>query len=75
MLFGLLLADFGHLYSVSALGPQIYWSVWGWNAMDWGNIGFVYAGALMRMAFLAGVGLNTKSGKEAAARAASRKSK
>lgn len=75
VLFGLLLADFGHLYSVSALGPQIYWTVWKWNAMDWGNIGFVYAGAMMRMAFLAGVGLNTKSGQEAAARAASRKSK
>jgi hypothetical protein len=75
VLFGLLLADFGHLYSVSALGPEIYWSFWKWNAMDWGNIGFVYAGVMMRMAFLAGVGLNTKSGQEAASRAAARKKK
>lgn len=43
--------------------------------MDWGNIGFVYAGAMMRMAFLAGVGLDTESGREAALKAASRKSK
>ncbi len=75
MLGGLLLADFGHLYSVSGLGKQIYWSVWRWNAMDWGNIGFVYMGAMMRMAFLSGVGLDTKSGREAAARAGSRKAK
>ena len=75
VLFGLLLADFGHLYSVSSLGSQIYWSFWKWNAMDWGNIGFVYAGAMMRMAFLAGLGLNTSSGREAAVKAAARKSK
>ena len=43
--------------------------------MDWGNIGFVYAGAMMRMAFLAGVGLNTKSGQAAAVKAGSRKAK
>lgn len=75
MLFGLLLADLGHLYSVKALGVQIYWSFWEWNAMHWGNVGFVYAGAAMRMAFLAGVGLDTRRGREAAAKAASRKSK
>lgn len=70
VLFGLLLADFGHLYSVSALGSDVYWKVTTWNAMDWGNVGFVYAGATMRMAFLCGVGLNTRSGQEAAAKAA-----
>jgi hypothetical protein len=57
LLFGLLVADFGHLYSVSSLGPEIYWKVTSWNAMDWGNIGFVYVGALMRIAFLSGVGM------------------
>jgi hypothetical protein len=75
VLFGLLLADFGHLYSVSALGPAIYWRFWEWNAMSWGNVGFVYAGATMRMAFLAGVGLNTKGGQEAAVKAAAKKQK
>jgi len=75
VLFGLLLADFGHLYSVSGLGKEVYWSFWRWNAMDWGNIGFVYAGATMRMLFLAGVGLGTRSAQEAAAKIAARKGK
>ena len=53
----LLIADLGHLYSVSPVGSEIYWSFWRWNAIDWGNIGFVYFGAAMRSAFLLGVGL------------------
>ena len=52
VLFCLLVADFGHLYSVSALGLQVYWDVASWNAIDWGNIGFVYVGAVMRISFL-----------------------
>lgn len=59
LLAGLLVADFGHLYSVSALGPDIYWQVHNWNAMDWGNVGFVYLGAATRIAFLLGLGLPT----------------
>jgi len=70
VLFGLLVADFGHLYSVKALGPEIYWNVLKWNAIDWGNVGFVYAGATTRIMFLAGVGLNTASGRKVAERAA-----
>jgi len=57
VLIGLLIADLGHLYSVRALGPAVYWNITQWNAMDWGNVGFVYAGAAMRIAFLCGVGL------------------
>ncbi|CZT49285.1 uncharacterized protein RSE6_10106 [Rhynchosporium secalis] len=68
VLFGLLLADFGHLYSVSGLGFDIYWNVLKWNRMDWGNVGFVYAGAAMRIMFLTGIGMNTVSGREAAQR-------
>jgi hypothetical protein len=75
VLLGLLIADFGHLYSVSALGPEVYWNVLKWNAMDWGNVGFVYTGATMRIAFLCGIGLNTKSGQEAAVKVANQKSK
>lgn len=75
VLFGLLVADFGHLYSVKGLGWEVYWRVWEWNKMDWGNVGFVYAGATMRMLFLAGVGLGTRSGVEAAERIAARKEK
>lgn len=57
VLFGLLVADLGHLYSVSAVGSRVYWDVASWNAIDWGNVPFVYFGASMRIAFLAGVGL------------------
>ena len=57
LLFCLLIADFGHLYSVRMVGIQIYWNVSSWNAIDWGNIGFVYAGAATRICFLLGLGL------------------
>ncbi|KAK7941003.1 hypothetical protein PG997_003754 [Apiospora hydei] len=57
VLFVLLLADLGHLYSVSALGLRVYWDVASWNAIDWGNVPFVYLGASMRLAFLLGVGI------------------
>ena len=56
-LLGLLVADFGHLYSVHSLGPEVYWEFWKWNAMYWGNLGFVYIGAAMRTAFLLGLGI------------------
>jgi hypothetical protein len=75
VLFGLLVADFGHLYSLKELGPEVYWNVLKWNAMDWGNVGFVYAGATMRMMFLTGVGLDTESGRKAAERVAAKKAK
>ncbi|KAF2092040.1 hypothetical protein K490DRAFT_31146 [Saccharata proteae CBS 121410] len=57
LLLGLLIADFGHLYSVSSLGPSVYYDYMRWNAIDWGNVGFVYLGATMRLAFLSGIGL------------------
>ncbi|CAK4031501.1 Tryprostatin B 6-hydroxylase [Lecanosticta acicola] len=56
-LLGLLIADFGHLYSVHALGGQVYYRFWEWNSMYWGNLGFVYIGATMRTAFLSGLAL------------------
>ncbi|ERS95902.1 uncharacterized protein SPSK_00916 [Sporothrix schenckii 1099-18] len=58
LLFGLLVADLGHLYSLRPLGGDIYWRADQWNAMGWGNVPFVYVGASMRLAFLLGVGLN-----------------
>jgi hypothetical protein len=57
ILLVLLIADFGHLYSMKELGPEVYYNVAGWNAGDIGNVPWVYAGATMRMCFLAGVGL------------------
>lgn len=59
VLFGLLVADLGHLWTVRQLGLGIYlpWNFARWNAIDWGNIPFVYLGASMRAAFISGVGL------------------
>lgn len=60
VLFGLLIADLGHLWTVRQLGMDIYlpWNFAQWNAIDWGNIPFVYLGASMRAAFISGVGMS-----------------
>jgi hypothetical protein len=55
-LFGLLLADFGHLASCAGVGLEVYYRFWTWNSMYWGNLGFVYVGAATRSCFLMGVG-------------------
>ncbi|KAG4027521.1 hypothetical protein MFRU_029g00450 [Monilinia fructicola] len=68
LLFALLLADFGHLYSVKGLGWGIYWDFWEWNSIAWGNVGFVYVGIAMRLAFLKGWGLNTEKAQQKAVR-------
>jgi hypothetical protein len=57
LLLGLLIADFGHLYSLYPLGLDIYYGVMKWSPMDWGNIAFVYCGATARICFLMDVGL------------------
>ncbi|KAF4490297.1 NADP-dependent alcohol dehydrogenase [Fusarium agapanthi] len=57
VLLVLLIADMGHLFSMSELGPSIYWDVMAWNASDWGNVPFVYLGMTMRVSFLLGIGL------------------
>lgn len=72
VLLCLLLADIGHLYSVSAVGWHVYWHVTSWNAIDWGNVGFVYAGASMRLAFLLDFGV-VQSGQQAVRRSTRRK--
>jgi len=65
LIIGMLIADFGHLYSVSghAMGMGVYYGFWTWNQMDWGNVGFVYLGALTRICFLMGVGIPDKNKK------------
>ncbi|KAK1580082.1 uncharacterized protein LY79DRAFT_319102 [Colletotrichum navitas] len=60
VLFVLLVADIGHLYTVRSLGPEVYYNFAKWTAIDWGNVPFVYLGASMRIAFLAGVGLTRR---------------
>jgi hypothetical protein len=59
-LFGLLVADLGHLYSVRLVGAWVYWRFWEWNAIDWGNVGFVYFLAVVRICMLAGVGVRPR---------------
>lgn len=67
-LLGLLIADFGHLASVQAVGWDVYYRFWDWNSMYWGNLGFVYVGAMMRSAFLLGVGIEAKTPNRRSAR-------
>jgi hypothetical protein len=55
-IIGLLLADIGHLYSVLPVGTHVYWQYWSWNAIDWGNVAFVYFLAATRICLLLGIG-------------------
>ncbi|KAH8099846.1 hypothetical protein BXZ70DRAFT_222151 [Cristinia sonorae] len=77
LLFCLLVADFGHLATMFPLAAErtssgdllegimrVYARFWEWNAMDWGSVGFVYCGALMRISFLLGWGLRHSNGEE-----------
>jgi len=62
LLFCLLVADFGHLATMLPLAwekglAEVYLNFPQWTAMEWGSVGFVYAGASMRISFLAGLGL------------------
>lgn len=59
LLFGLFLADLGHLATMIPVSMQdgkgvgeVFWKVWRWNGMEWGGVGFVYVGAGMRVSFL-----------------------
>lgn len=57
----LLIADVGHLYSVLPLGfSRAFLQWWNWNAIDWGNVGWVYFLALTRICMLLGVGFGGK---------------
>ncbi|KAF2207437.1 hypothetical protein CERZMDRAFT_51012 [Cercospora zeae-maydis SCOH1-5] len=57
LLLGLLIADVGHIYACKAAGSELFYSFWKWNAMWFGNLGFVYVGATLRICFLMGIGL------------------
>jgi hypothetical protein len=55
----LLIADVGHLYSVLPLGfSRAFLQWWHWNAIDWGNVGWVYFLALTRICMLCRVGFD-----------------
>jgi hypothetical protein len=57
LVFTMLIADFGHLAAGWRLGYEQYWQANLWGAMEMGGIGFVYAGAATRIAFLSGIGI------------------
>lgn len=59
LLFCMLIADVGHVAScyLSMDGVDGFWKVSLWNRLDWGNLGFVYVAAGLRIAFLRGVWL------------------
>ncbi|KIV89337.1 hypothetical protein PV10_08912 [Exophiala mesophila] len=63
LLLGLLIADFGHLYSCLPLGVTAYYDIYNWNGIDYGNFLFVYVGALTRICFLSGVGFSSSAKK------------
>lgn len=70
LLLCLLIADFGHLATMIPLALEKGWEdvflrFWVWNSMEWGSVGFVYAGALTRMCFLLGLGVGVKNEKSA----------
>lgn len=57
----LLIADVGHLYSVLPLGfSRAFLQYWNWNAIDWGNVGWVYFLALTRLCMLFGIGFGSR---------------
>ncbi|KIW50028.1 hypothetical protein PV05_11652 [Exophiala xenobiotica] len=60
LLLGLLIADFGHLYSCFPLGLNYYYDIKSWNSIAYGNILFVYCGALTRICFLLGLGVGER---------------
>jgi hypothetical protein len=61
LLLNLAIADVGHLVSVAPMGAAVYYDVARWNAMDWGNVPFVYVGLLSRVCFLLGWGVKSKT--------------
>jgi len=53
----LLIADIGHLLTNLPLGVSVLWKVNEWKPDTYGTIGFVCLCAIMRIAFLSGLGL------------------
>jgi hypothetical protein len=68
LLLGLLIADFGHLYSCYPLGLQAYYDFSKWTSIAYGNYLFVYFGATFRTCFLLNVGMGGPKRAKARAR-------
>ncbi|KAF7557837.1 hypothetical protein G7Z17_g355 [Cylindrodendrum hubeiense] len=58
ILMGILLCDAIHLYgSWSALGSAVFWDPRAWRPEDWVNLGALWGQGFVRLAFLAGFGI------------------
>lgn len=55
-MFSILLVDVGLLYSGYATNPKAFLDLRSWTSGDWGNNGILAALAVLRTAFLLGVG-------------------
>ncbi|KAH7022137.1 hypothetical protein EDB80DRAFT_805782 [Ilyonectria destructans] len=65
ILTGILLCDAIHLYgSWAALGSEVFWDPRTWRPEDWVNLGSLWGQALVRLAFLAGVGIQLDTASE-----------
>jgi hypothetical protein len=54
---GMLASDFGHLYAAYAIAPERVAQLVSWTSDEWINYGTLLFGALMRCAFLFGLGV------------------
>jgi hypothetical protein len=52
----MLASDVGHIYAVYAIAPERMWALASWNGDEWVNVGMLVFGAVLRAAFLMGVG-------------------
>ena len=52
----MLASDIGHIYAVYAVAPERVAQFVSWTSDEWINYGTLLGGALMRCAFLLGVG-------------------
>lgn len=73
VMISMLIADLGHLYSVGPLGWEVFYDVKNYNAIDYGNVLFVYAGTLTRSLFLLGFGQASSSPSSSSAAAVRRR--
>ncbi|KAH6989096.1 hypothetical protein BKA56DRAFT_629014 [Ilyonectria sp. MPI-CAGE-AT-0026] len=65
ILMGILLCDAIHLYgSWAALGSAVFWDPRTWRPEDWVNLGSLWGQAFVRLAFLAGVGIQLDTASE-----------
>ncbi len=63
VLIGILLCDSIHLYgSCAALGSDVFWNPLAWRWEDTVNLGSLWGQGALRVAFLCGVGLESKAG-------------